>query len=229
MPAAKKIAKFIAAMLFTSFLSLFVISLSVYDLTSYDTLKSLSKDVLAEQAAQIMPFIEESCKTSSRIEFDIQNDKISFNCSEIRTSDSFAGKILDSIYYKNYSCTVLDCIKTPSAFVSAFGNKLMLDVIFILGILSLICGIVLFFLLDKKITGLGISLIFVGINYFVILLGKNVIQSRADVINSLLDPVAANFLYILIAGIVLAAVGYCKGRNRPEKPRSGKIHKGRRT
>lgn len=209
MSLAKNVAKFIAATLFTSFLSLLVLLMSLHDLMGYSTLKSLSKDQFLEQKQQINAFIEQSCKNSKRIELPIQNEQLSFECSEVKDADSLFDKVFDRSYYKNYSCPITECVKQPSVLASAFGNKLVSDALFISGIMALLSGLVLFLLLEQRIKGLGISLIFVGMNYFTITFLENSIPPQmATIINSIFSSTMTNFLYILVAGIVLAAIGF---------------------
>jgi len=235
---AKKLAKFIAAMLFTSFLSLFVILFSAQDMTSYATLKSLSKETFLESASQINIFIEQSCKNSPRLEIPLQNERLSFECSEIKSAEMLFDKIFDKGYYRNFSCSLIECVKNPSALLSSIGtssgNMLVSSFLWISALISVISGAILLLLLEKRIKGLGMSLIFVGINSVLLLFVKSAIPTTNiatidSLINSIFSQMSWNFFLILATGIVLAAVGYCKGRNRPEKPRSVKILKGRRT
>lgn len=204
---AKKAAKFIAAMLFTSFLSLFVILLSVYDLTSYNTLKSLSKSQFAEQLKQL----EETCRNFPTAEFDIQNKRIS--CSGIKDVETIIDSQIGQAYYKNYTCNVLDCIKQPASLASAHGNRLVADMLVISAALFSVFGIILFLLLERKIKGLGVSLIFVGINSVLLFFVKGAIPTTNiaavdSLINSIFSQISWNFLLILIAGVILAAIGF---------------------
>lgn len=206
MALVKKIAKLIAATLFSTFLSFFILLISLHDLTSYETLKSLSRNQLGEHVKQL----EDACKNFPNSEFNVQNEN--FSCNQIKDLETFAAKMFDQTYYKNYSCSIAECIKQPSAFFSSFGYKLVSDVLYISGIMAVLFGMILFILLEQRIKGLGISLLFVGTNYFVLMALKitmsTQIAAAGSIINSILDPLMTNFLYVLIAGIVLTAIGF---------------------
>jgi hypothetical protein len=207
MSLPKRLAKIMTVVFFTSFLSAAVLSLAIYDLTGYRTLKGLSRELLLGQAEQADNLISSLCSTSSRIEFSVQNEIVSFECNEVRDADALFNKVFDKVYYRNYSCDILDCIKNPAILASAFGNRLSEGILFVSIAFSVISGIALLLLFDKKISSLAGSLIFVGMNYFLILLAKSNMPDTIKGVNLLLDSIALNFLFILAAGLILAGVG----------------------
>ncbi len=208
MSLGRSVAKFIAATLFTSFLALFVMAISLQSLTSYATLSSLSKDLFLQQADKLMPAIESACAGTDRLEFELQGEKISLPCSEANDPGSLADKVFQSIYYRNYTCTLLGCVRQPQAFASAFGNKMFSDIAIFSAVIAVISGMAMVYMLDRKVRGLGASLIFVGLNYFAILAAKSLIPADfAGLLNPLFSSLEAYFLYIMAAGIALLLAG----------------------
>lgn len=209
----KKFAKFLAGTIFTFALSLFIILVSLHSLTSYDTLRPLSVGLFLEQADSIEPVIKEACKSSKSLEFNLQNEKISVDCSELTNLSLFADKTFARSYFKNYTCNLLDCIKQPAVIASSSGNSLIWNLAVISGIMFVMSGIALVFLLDKKIKGFGVSLVLVGVNYFILLISKGSIPSTNiasidTLINSFFSSIMTSFLYVLIIGIAVTGVGF---------------------
>ena len=209
----RKIAKFLAGTIFTFSLALFIVLVSLYNLTTYDTLRPLSTGLFLEQADSIEPVIKEACKNSKSLEFNLQNEKVSVDCSELGNLSLFADNAFARSYFKNYTCDILDCIKQPAVLASATGNSLIWNLAIISGIIFVVSAAALLLLLDKKIKGLGISLVLVGINYFILLISKSSVPSTNipsidNLISSFFASLMTNFLYVLIIGIALTGIGF---------------------
>ncbi len=208
MSLGKSVAKFVSATLFTTFLSLFIVLLSVQDLTSYENMKSLSLKAFSGQEEQVDAFIKQACGNAQSFEIQVQGEKLTFSCSDVASAGDFFARNFDALYNRNYSCSVLDCIKQPQSLASAHGNKIFSEIALLSAVAAILSGIAMLYLLDRKVKGSGTALIFVGLNYIALAFTRGLVPEEfGAVLNPMFSSMETAFLYILAAGIVLFVVG----------------------
>ncbi len=119
--------------LFTTFLVLGIMMMSIVDLTSHDNIKSLATDILENQIASsssnidlqdMHNFLLFQCTQMSKTTLAL-SDKLPpvvLDCNDIRNSDKsqlpnlIAGSLVDSIYYREFGCdfsNLLQCAQSP--------------------------------------------------------------------------------------------------------------------
>lgn len=215
--------------LFTTFLTLAVLSFSLAEITEYSSLKSGVVDLLASQGqiGQAYPFVLEYCKNPSQSIYtmDVDCEKVKAQTEE-EFVQSYASQAFDSMYYAKYDCEVLDCIKQqPQMIISARGNELFRNGFYICTLLSAASAAMLFVSTRSwgRAKAFGTALIFVGATYFVLLFAKAAIPKitqipqASSLINSIFGVFEFNFLVILVAGIVLLAAGFIGSRKKKKK------------
>lgn len=229
----RKKTKILGGILFTTFLSLLIMAVSLSSVTEYSSLKPvfsvlITSQIPGEQASQLYTLILLSCEKTQTVDIPLGIESISLQCKDIKSAgqggflDLVATKLFDKIYYKSYSCNFLDCIKqSPLVIISQHANIFMKNVIYMLLALAILSAMVL--AISSRGWGIaksfGTSLIFVGMSYFVIIFSKSLIPSQimqvgGEFINSILDTIAFNFLVVLIAGIAITAIWFVLGRKK---------------
>jgi len=157
---------------------------------------------------------------------------VNLKCSEIATAtseslpDMVAKAIFDKIYYKEYSCSFLQCLQTLpgdekfTVITTGHANKffasiiLPLEIASVVGVAIVAVSIRVWYEIAKT---LGISCILIGITYFVFPVVEQGVQkfvppeqssSILPVISSIFEPMRMNFLIILVIGVLLTIAGF---------------------
>lgn len=232
----RRVLKIIGGILFTSFFSLLIIAAALVPLTEHDNLKPIFsslivKQLTGEQMSQVYSAVSIYCEKSQTFDIPMNIEKITLQCKDVKSAgqggfpDLVAGTLFDKIYYKEYNCSIIDCIKqSPLAIISLHANTFMENMLYIFAVLALISAAVL--AISSRGWGLaksfGTTLIFIGLSYFVIVFSKSLIPPQAmemggQFINSVLDAIAFNFLIVLIIGIALTAIWFVFGRKSTAK------------
>ncbi len=227
----RKLLKVLGGILFTTSLSLLVIAVSLASVTEYSSLKPLFSDLISkrmpgEQLSQYYTLVLMSCEKSQTIDMPMGIERITLQCSDIKSAgkDGFSALVsstlFDSIYYKEYSCGFIDCVKqSPLVILSQHANAFMNNMIYMMIILTIISAVILAISSRNVVKSFGTSLLFVGLSYFVVLFSKTLIPAQImDVgggfINPILDAIAFNFMVVLVAGAALTASWLLFGRKK---------------
>ncbi|MBI2076062.1 MAG: hypothetical protein HYT72_02325 [Candidatus Aenigmarchaeota archaeon] len=231
MSSKRKIGKVVAGILFTLFLSAFILLFSFAQITDYSKLKpyvvDLSAKQLTVQKEQLMLFISQNCQNSKTAEIKLGDEVVAVSCQ----SNDFIGEIADkrfnNLYFRNYSCSLLECIKTPQtalAVVSLQANKLYSGYLILFAVLTVIStAFLVYFLRGWGIPkGVGLSMVSVGISYFIIGFAKatipqEILSLAGPLVSLIIDTIAYNFLLVLVPGVILAVIGIAGSRLSKKK------------
>ncbi len=230
MTLKKKLAKSAVAFIFSTFLTIAILSYSLFQITDKETLKPImlaisSNQVPPEQVAQTREFIIQQCGSRQTIDLPLQNEKITVDCNKIKNSppektiEIIYSDNIDKLYNLEYKCEFLDCLKTqPSVIFSAKANNFFMSLTYISIILTVIFGILLALLSRDSKSGVllafGWSFVFVGISYFFVLAAKtslipaDVAEVAGPAIDIIFNIILFNLLVVLATGIILLGLGY---------------------
>lgn len=231
MSLKKRVAKSAVAFIFSTFLTIAILSYSLVQITDKETLKPIvisiaTNQVPPQQVAQMREFIIQQCGSKQTIDLPLQNEKIAVDCNKIKNSPAektievIYSDNIDKLYNLKYDCEFIDCLRTqPAVIFSAKANNFFMSLTYISIILTVIFGILLAMLSTDAgkfgvLRAFGWSFTFVGISYFFILAAKTTIipQDVAEIAGSAVDIIfniiLFNLLIILIAGVILLAIGY---------------------
>jgi hypothetical protein len=240
MTLKKRLAKSAVAFIFSTFLTIAILSYSLFQITDKETLKPIvlaisSSQVPPEQVAQMREFIIQQCGSKQTIDIPLQNEKITVDCNKIKNSPAektfeiIYSDNIDNIYNLEYKCEFLDCLRTqPAVIFSAKANNFFLSLTYISIILTVIFGILLAMLSRESgkfgvLRAFGWSFVFVGISYFFVLAAKtslipaDVAKVAGPAIDIIFNIILFNLLIILIAGAILLAIGYIGSKLKKKK------------
>lgn len=236
---------FLISAIFVALLFSLTVSFSFSEITK----PANSKQILFSMLASAMPKepetsamtnqIVQECQNKSELQLPLGegNDSVTINCDDIRNNKPLNEALLDSlfnkIYYKEYGCSFLDCLKikdAPPFFLFAkvsndFFTKLNLKII----IAAIIAGIALILL--GGIRKLANSLIAAGLPFIIVLFTKNSIMQQLSsrqelqplipLINSLDALSNKLFASFLALGIILLIISLIfHKREKEEKPKA---------
>ena len=140
-----------------------------------------------------------------------------------------AGSMAEGLYTATYSCEFLDCLQQGKLLVvlSAQGNAFFRSVQLALLAAAAVGAAIIVVACEgwpKRLKAIGMQLVFVGISYFIILLGKSYVPSLlladtraglatagidiSGIIGRAVDPMNTMLLASFVAGVVLVAAGY---------------------
>jgi hypothetical protein len=157
-------------------------------------------------------------------------ETVILKCSDIRASepgglpDIFASAMFDQIYYRQYNCPLIDCLRTLPQdqkfimLISDFASKTLKTNTTYLLIISLILILFIILLSVPKYTlfaALGVDFIIAGLPYFAVkfaapafLPGLSEQQTAiAPLIRQFFNFISTYFMIALIAGILLLIAG----------------------
>lgn len=235
---------FLTILLVVSLIS-FIVSISLYQFTSYDNLKprvtAFVEQQFSQEVSQLSPeeitsiqnTITKNCSSSNEISLPLEDQTsilsdVKLDCSKINnqtTIEQYAGlvseSIFDSIYYKTYSCNILDCLKDTNqdpqnlpAIVSKKANSTFLTFTILFLIISLILILGLILLSKPKYTcfyNFAPAFLIPGLFFIAKSPINSAIISVQEPINSFLKSLSnilfTNFLIFLILGAVFLILG----------------------
>jgi len=238
------LGNFFGGLIFTLSLGALIFVLALAKFTEYGTLQPLIADTLAaelgkgidpsESTAQLTALKANCTENRQNIEIDLGKliGTIQLKCSEIMTAKGedipklLANSIFDKIYYKEYSCNFLQCLRTLqgeerfSVITTSVANKFFSTVIIPLAV-AVVIGLALIAVSVRTWHGImksvGISCIFVGIPYFLFPIVEGIIKGFVPseqssilqpIVATVIEPMRMNFLIVLIAGVALTVTGY---------------------
>lgn len=231
MSVLRSVVKSFGVLLFTTGFAFYILTIVLANLTTYENLKPIFTSMIIDENIKpetldiILVGLRQECKGKNRIEFQSEFGNITLKCDEVNKAgvnvkELFTTAVFDKIYYTKYNCSIIDCIRSePIAIMSAQGNAFFLTFQAISFMISAFgCGLIL--LAGKnwvvRIKSIGLSMIYIGIPYFVI----DILVSRMEksisipiskvdiIIESIVTPMKTYFLYTLLAGIILTIVSY---------------------
>ncbi len=242
MKLLRNIGKVVGSGIFVLALSIVAVTIGLTKLTEYDLMKGLATDLISTQIAgsldkntlsQMHQMFLEQCKKSENIQLsEIVGQNISIKCEDIEKStpegltDIFAGALFDSIYYKKYDCSFIECLQKPgqdkfSIFVSSEAHSFFKNLQSILLIVSGIGLVIMLVSIEtwrNRFKSVGIILVSTALPVLVLIFLKDnllqVLNVPADasaivtpIIDQLFGSISTIFLVMLIVGIVLIIIG----------------------
>ncbi|MDI6806669.1 MAG: hypothetical protein QMD14_02525 [Candidatus Aenigmarchaeota archaeon] len=240
---ARGIVRGAGGFFFVTFLLTTILLLGLTQFTQYGNLKPIITDIIYQQVrgqmnetqlSELKFYFTLYCQTiNETIKFNFTFVELEVNCSEILDKQPeqiikiFASKTFDTIYYKEYEYGFIDCLKNItkeeeySVVISKKSNTFFEEILRY-SLLSTVFFLLIFLLASKnwysRTRDLGISLIFIGVPYFVFeffiydLLQKflpiKAIEIATPVITAILDILSPKFFLILIGGIILLLVAF---------------------
>lgn len=215
----------LSVIILSTLLSFFIVSFSFAQSTKPDTLKPLFKG-LFESAMLDKTDLNESysnflmaCYNREYLEIHLDKENktpLSIPCKEIsegnsgKLSEILADSLFNKIYYSDYDCISIDCIKkidSPMFLFSKVGNTLLSKSSYIILIVFFILLAAFSFIIKLK----GIASVFIlnGISSFIFFL-KDRISSQ--ILNNRMlryfEPFVSSFIYyISIISVVCLGIG----------------------
>lgn len=232
MGIVKSLGKIIGGLLFTSFLTFALLSISLVDFTSYSNLKSfagellsnsLSQQINEDKLSQIYDNLKSQCVNKKSTSLQLGETSVKIDCpmlANTKAKDLFSlvsANLFDSIYNKSYSCDFLDCLKQPGndrllVLVSQHANDFLKNIQLVLWALAGIGALMMYFSLDTmqgRLKTFGSNLVFSGGSYLILTYATNyLIPSQLLPGNIKLDSLINNlFGKLTIYFIVIFIVG----------------------
>lgn len=217
----RKIGKGFGGFLFTTFLSLSILTLVMIEFTEYENLKpvafSLFSNVMKSgisksQITEIYNNLRAHCEANPEKmeEFSINNKTIIMNCSKILegTQEDFIDMIFekqfnfDEIYYKEYDCEFIECISSGDSeaftvILSAEANKFFREFLYYVLIGTVIGGAILAVSCKgfEIFRSFGYSCVVMGVPFFFMNILQGFIESRIPSETlSILSPIIGRIL-----------------------------------
>jgi hypothetical protein len=239
MKILRKIGKAIGSAIFVLALSTAILAISLTKLTEHDNIKGLATDLIGAQIAkevdndtltQIHQQLLEGCKTNETIHLSkIIGENVTIKCEDVEKStpegltNLFANALFDSIYYKKYYCSFIECLQIPSQnklilFVSLEAHSFFKNCQYILLIVSGVGLAVMLVSIEtwwNILKSVGIALLSISLPLIILILFKDRIFSLSanleavtSIIDQIFGPISKISLVMLIVGIVLTISGY---------------------
>jgi hypothetical protein len=246
MGALRTVGKAAGGFFFTVFLALVIFMLVVAHFTACSTLKPIVVDLLKqqltatpEQLSAIHEALLYQCdgNESKTVYLNITAKEYlspELKCSDISKTaatdlpELIGNETFDKIYFKRYDCSFEQCIQLPGEerflfLISGQANEFFEMTIIYLGVAAALSAFVLVAATETwpgRFRAVGLSLVFVGMPYFLMPLVKGYVERQlpseistriSPVINQMLDSISGNLLTIFIVGVVLTATGLVLG------------------
>lgn len=235
MSALRSIGKAFGGFFFTTFLALVIFMLAIAHFTACKTLKPIVVNILKQQFTTTPEQLNATyialsyqCNTTRNETIYVQS--LELKCSDISTITStdlpefISNTTFDKIYFKKYDCSFIQCTQLPGQekflfLMSAQANEFLEKIIIYLGVATALSAFILVAATETwpgRFKTIGVSLIFVGISYFLIPLMKGYATQQlpqetlvkiSPIMNQIFDSISGNLLIVFIAGVILTTIG----------------------
>jgi hypothetical protein len=259
----RKFAKNLFGFLFSLSLVIAILDNSLIQFTDYSAIKPTVSNLIVEQIKGSIPEEQLSttytglktlCQHQDTIEIplfpeNVPIENVTVSCSELASTsqESFlnlvSNKMFDNIYYKNYSCEFINCLRNVTenylVIMSSHANNFFKSIQVFAWITAGVFGLAFFLVIETladKFKSIGISLLTTSILFFVMVYviqyimppsnlfgGLTVKATEAidQIIKPLFDSMTMSYIVILIVGIVFTAIGfilaYKKSKEKPKE------------
>lgn len=237
----RSLGKFFGGLLFTFSLLLLIICIVMSNMTEHGNAKSIFADIYVNalesqmnntQLNEIFNASISACQGKDIISYVLGGENMTFNCTDIRGGNAttlpylIATKSFDTFYYKNYSCTFLDCIKNISSpgdaavFFSSTGNAFFSMLLMYVIIATVLSGIILLASIETwpgRLQSFGVEFLFIGVMYFLIPYGKQaalkqfpqeILPLVSRIVDTIFNSISTLLLIFFVAGLVLIAASF---------------------
>lgn len=240
----KKLGKGAGGTFFVIFLSIAIVMVSLSSATQPETLKPAFVSIVSSLSTPeaVQESLIDMCGDQTSIAVTLQDKQTIIDCEKVKNGDEdYLSSIIpdvveineeqineqfDQIYYAEYDCDFIDCIldsekgNNMQVIFSQKAAQFLGEMANILIILSIVTAVILFFSTEGwgRVKAFGISFIFVGISYFVIIISQNSLSSAElsvakPLLDVLLGSMSLYYLVFLILGIALTIAGYVVPRS----------------
>ena len=238
------VERFLGSFIFTTSLSLLIITISLADITSYENMKPLFVGLIGERAmekdgakaAETYSQLSAYCENKESVEIPMDSEKLEVKCADIKSggpenlNNVIASAMFDKIYYKKYSCGFVECIKSGGenllVVASSTGNRFFQDSILYIAAATTFGAIAVLILTETlagKLKAFGKDCMSVGALAFLMLLSgiilpkfvpAEVLGNVSGFLGAITNTMAIRFLIVFFAGIILFIMGYLIGRKK---------------
>jgi hypothetical protein len=245
----RTVGKVIGGFFFTTFLALVIFMLAITHFTAYNVLKPIVVDILKQQLIVTPEQLNATYTALSNECAASGNETIYFQSLEVKCSDISATEAkdlpelisnvtFDKIYFKKYDCSFIECIQLPEKekllfLISKQANEFFERTITYLGAAATLSLFILVAATETwsgRFKAVGLSLILIGIFYFLIPLLKGYVtqqipqqisEKTSFIASQIFDSISYNLLIIFIAGLILTTTGfllsYFKNKSKKKK------------
>lgn len=241
----KPILKYISGIFLVIFVTIAVLSFSLYQFTDYENIKPLASELMENQISaqfdqqQLMIFgaaVKIQCNGTDYVSMPFGDKTIKLKCSEVASADPLtiikivSAGVFDQVYNADYDCSGIQCfIENPTFIISSKANSTIFSFFLYALLLSALMGIIVFFMTNNisgKLKAFGLAFISTGIQAAMIFVFRQKIPEDmmvvgGNVVNNLMDILFFNFMVIFIIGLMLFAAGFVIARKetKPAKKR----------
>lgn len=234
----RKIIRFLSGFLFPIFISLLLLAFLFSKITEHENAKMifntvytnvLGKQISTRQVEEMYNDTLIYCREKESVNIPLIGENMTLNCSEILSTnstqflDAIANKSFETIYYKDYGCDFLSCLRgiksvTDAIFVFSltsynFFNSILLP----LALATILTGAILFLSIEtwtERCKVFGIEFISIGIFSFLVsyikgfTLGQLPLEAAVagDVFDEMFNVVSPVLQIFFFAGIILVGI-----------------------
>jgi len=239
----KSLGKFLASFVFTTALSLLIISVSLAEITSYESMNSIfvnvaGKKILGDSTKTTETYSQLSkyCESKDFVELPVGEEKLEVRCADIKSStpdtlgDVIASAMFKKTYYKQYSCGFIECLlqggENLMVAISSTGNEFFKNSIIYLAGITLFGAAAVIFLAETvagKMKTFGKDCMSVGAIAFLMFFSDIILprfvpaESLSDVssvLSVVINIMAIRFLIVFAAGAAIFVIGFLIGRKK---------------
>lgn len=237
------LGKFFGSTIFTTFFVFAILMVEMITFTGYDNFKAIASGLLEKQVLSAIDekqFIDLQnsllfqCSQTDKVNIPLGNITITLKCDDIKNSNKteltnlITTSLIDSIYYKKFNCSFVDCIKSKDpqnllVVATNEGNHFYKNSQVYMWIGAAV-GLVLLLVSSEtwagRLKGVGFNLVFTGIPFLLLGYAQSLLvpaipleleSSVKPVIDGLTSSLKNKFLIVLVIGVVLIVAGYGLG------------------
>ncbi len=245
------LGKTFGSIIFTSFLVLAIFLMGLVEFSSYENAQSVAGPIIKQQILSAITqeqldilhlALLQQCSTADNVVLPLGDVNATLDCNDVRNSnasqlpDIAASVVIENFYYKDYSCSFFDCLKSSDQLdklvvVSNEGNQFYKTWRMHSWITSGFGLIILLISTETwigRLRGVGLNLVFTGLPFlllqfiqpFLILQISPEIQTLTNpIIDNLFSSITTKFIIVLAIGIVLVVLSFVLGLLSPKKPK----------
>ncbi len=213
--------------IFSLLLTLYLINGVMISLTSFENMKELVHETIIKKIEerinleQFYKNLTEIChKIGPRYEVRLNFfEKITFLCRDIenKSYEEFIGLIMKNIYYKQYNCSVMECLSKGNfgiIFTKSF-NDFLRKINFYL--LILIAFILMVSIIPRRgLKEMGKSSIYISSTFLIATIALMYLKIGPEIIRKILLNKFDTYVYLLIAGLGIYFIGKLRERYKKE-------------
>lgn len=227
----RKMAKVILSLLFSLSLMFLILTFFLRNLTSYENTKNIFttiftnfvfKNMSVEEVESVYEKITFLCAANPNFTFPV--DSLNVSCSEISGKDLssvinfIATKFLDSIYFKSYECSFVDCLKNIKSLedfliiFSAEAHEFFDKTFRTLLITTIALGMVLLISIEtwlERFKTFGLEFMSIGTFFFIFYFFRNFIPKKLpipleeSILDLIFNKISTILLFLFVVGASL--------------------------